>query len=146
GVETDEMQKVELPILLEGEPDLVTIFAGGNDIVNGVSDIDFQNDLSEILSKIKNETSAYIVIATIPDLTKLPRFISEPDPDVTLDRIALFNQIIRALATDNGAVVVELSEVSLSDVLVSQDGFHPSDEGHATIAEKFLEVIKPMFC
>jgi lysophospholipase L1-like esterase len=27
--------------------------------------------------------------------------------------------------------------------LTSEDGFHPSDEGHARIAELFMQVIRP---
>ncbi len=37
--------------------------------------------------------------------------------------------------------VVNLFAVMVTDDFVADDGFHPSDEGHQTIVELFLDVI-----
>jgi acyl-CoA thioesterase I len=145
GAETDEMQNLELPIAIEQEPELVTVFAGPNDIVSGISEADFRNDIGEILSSLTSRTAAAVFVATIPDLTQLPRFRSEPNENVTSTRVASFNNIIREEAARAGAHVVELSRQSVDAVEVSDDGFHPNDRGHETIANAFLASITMTF-
>ena len=68
-----------------------------------------------------------------------------PDADVTLERIAIFNEIIIRLTNQYSAVLVDLRQFEPSPTLVNDnDGFHPSNEGHALIADLFLEVIEPL--
>ena len=104
----------------------------------------FADDVENILSDL-SDTGAFIAIADIPDFTQLPRFREEPDADVTIERIAEFNRIITEAAARHGATVVRLSDNPIEDVLISDDGFHPSTEGHKRIAQEFLEVILPRF-
>jgi lysophospholipase L1-like esterase len=77
-------------------------------------------------------------------LTVLPRFILEPDPDVTAERVVAFNAVIEDQAALHGVTLVRLSAVPVEEELTSDaDGFHPSNEGHARIAEAFMQVIRP---
>jgi lysophospholipase L1-like esterase len=124
-------------------PDLVTVFTGANDIVAGVSRNSFRNDVSTILEELSRYTSARVFIATIPDLTKLPRFVNKPDRDVTVRRASAFNRVIRNQARLNGATVVDLAPQPISGEDVAIDGFHPSNEGHQLIAQLFLAAIRP---
>lgn len=146
GAEADEIADFELPIAEEIDPDLITIWTGANDIVSGRSPIEFQNNLIEILETLSTKTKAQVYIGNIPDLTKLPKFIEDPDSDVTVERIEKFNQIITKQANIYGAYVVNLSGINLSSFLVSSDGFHPNDEGHATIAQSFLDALVLNIC
>jgi acyl-CoA thioesterase I len=141
GAQADEIEDIEVPVALESDPDIVTIFTGGNDVVGGVSPETFQGDVRAILTELKAKTAAQIFIATLPDLTKLPRFQSRPDQDVTAGRVNVFNNIIREEAQAAGAVVVELASQVVENFDVSSDGFHPSNNGHRRIAEAFLEQI-----
>ncbi|MDN5850379.1 MAG: SGNH/GDSL hydrolase family protein [Nitrococcus sp.] len=126
------------------QPDLVTIWVGANDIVDGVQVDDFEDELEEMLSALRDETSAFIAIANIPDLTELPRFEAGPDDDVTLERVNAFNAVIARQANSFDVPVVDLFEEDIKDYLISDvDGFHPNDAGHRRIAGKFLEVIVP---
>jgi len=125
-----------------GDPDLVTIWLGANDIISGVDPSEFEIELDALLQKLFDETTAFIVIANIPDLTQLPRFVENPSNNVTIERVNSFNAIIESLAQDFGIPVVDLFAEGIVDSQVSDfDGFHPSNEGHERIAELFLEII-----
>ncbi len=123
---------------------LVTLWAGANDLVHGDDPKVFQEDLRALLGIVRESISNTIVIANLPDLTKLPRFRSTPDPAVTADRVRLYNRAIEAEAGSAGALLVDLFAQPVRDDLVFDlDGFHPNDAGHREIARQFLAVILP---
>jgi acyl-CoA thioesterase-1 len=125
------------------EPNLVTIWTGANDVIQGVGVDEFEDELAGIFVRLRDRTDGLIVSANIPDLTELPRFRDDPDRDVTLERIQEFNDAIAEQAEAHDVLVVDLFTEPVEDDLVSDDGFHPSNEGHRRIAEEFLEVILP---
>ena len=126
------------------EPDLVTLWVGPNDVIRGDDPEDFEGDLEDILEQLREETDAVIVMANIPQLTQLPRFREEPDPDVTEERVEAFNEAIERQAERFDVSIVDLHEEDVEEDLVSDvDGFHPNNEGHRRIADEFLEVILP---
>lgn len=125
------------------EPDVATVWVGANDLIEDVGVEEFAQNLDQLLDDLE-ETGALVAIADIPDLTQLPRFRDNPDPDVTGERIAAFNEAIRQEAEEHGAVLVRLSGEPVEDRFVSDaDGFHPNDLGHERIAELFLDALEP---
>lgn len=133
-------------LVLGREPDLVTLWTGPNDVIRGDDPEDFEGDLEDILAQLRDETDAVIVMANVPELTELPRFEEEPDPDVTEARVEAFNGAIERQADEFNVSIVDLHEEGIEEDLVSDiDGFHPNNEGHRRIAEEFLEVILPQF-
>jgi len=146
GADADTIVDIELPAATQLEPDLVTVFVGGNDLVGGRDLQSFRADLADLLQTLAVDTGATVFIANLPDLTILPRFQEDPNPNVTSTRVIEFNFIIETEADASGAILVDLSNSPLSDVLVSDDGFHPSNEGHEKIAEEFLARIIPRLC
>ncbi|MCB0339398.1 MAG: hypothetical protein KDD53_07330 [Bdellovibrionales bacterium] len=146
GVEADQVENVEVPAARELDPNLITIWIGSNDLVAGRSVESFQADLIGILMTLSVDTDAAIFIANIPMLPNLPRFQDEPDSDVTKERVDAYNGVIADEAQAVGAVLVDLSNIPITNVLISDDGFHPSDQGHQAIAEIFLDNILPTFC
>jgi len=146
GGETDDIVDFALPAARQINPDLATVFVGANDLIGGVSVENFESDLSRLLRELREDTSAFVVIANLPDLTSIPRFVMTPDEDVTLERVIAFNDVIARQAAANDAPVVDLFSEALSDALFNEeDGFHPSNEGHQFIADRFLEVIRQNF-
>lgn len=143
GGEIDEIKQVAEGLSDGINPELVTVFVGANDVAAGITPESFQNDLESLLAHLQNETEAVIVIANLPDFTTLPRFVEEPDPDVTIERIAAFNAIIADRAAAHGAHLVDLFSEPIQSFDVSSDGFHPSDQGHERLAQFFLDVIRP---
>lgn len=143
GKRISYIESSELPAALAFQPDIITIWAGPNDIIHGTDVSNFESSLYNILYQLQTQTTALVVIANVPDLTVLPRFLIEPDSDVTVVRINAFNRVIFQQATLFSVPVVDLySGGYASDwEYVSLDGFHPSNQGHAKIAELFLEII-----
>ncbi|HET6522272.1 MAG TPA: GDSL-type esterase/lipase family protein [Geminicoccaceae bacterium] len=129
-------------------PDVVTLWTGGNDLIRGDDPAAFEAELARVLGRLRAETDALVVMANVPDLTRLPRFRAFRDPgparEVALARIAAFNGAIRRQAERFDVVLVDLFAYPIEDELISGvDGFHPSSEGHRRIAEVFLAEILP---
>lgn len=86
---------LEIFLITRQQIDLVTIWVGSNDLIQGLAISEFAQGLHSVLSQLRARTNAFIVIANLVDLTRLPRFVEKPDADVTVARVAAFNQIIR---------------------------------------------------
>jgi hypothetical protein len=78
-----------------------------------------------------------VFVGDLADLTRAPRFRTAPDPDVTSDRLAAFNQRIAATVAAHGAVLVRLSAMPIDDSIFYSDGFHPNNAGYLRIADAF---------
>lgn len=148
GVDLGAVANAQLPAAIESDPDLVTLWPGPNDLIGGEPIDDFEAELDEIVSTILEESRAALALATIPDLTSIPRFEEDPSPDVTLARIAAFNEVIvNETAGSDRVLLVDLREVALTDDLVNDaDGFHPNDAGYEVIADQFFPVVRPRVC
>lgn len=146
GADVGIIREVSVEVLKRSEPpDLVTVSTGANDVIQGDAVASFEEELKLMLDDVRSiAPSSTIAMATIPNLTGVPRFKDRPDPDVTTSRLQSFNAAIARQAVSHNALLVDLYSVPLSDSLVSElDGFHPSDEGHRAIANQFLAVLTP---
>jgi lysophospholipase L1-like esterase len=145
GANTEQLDEaLELFLETDVEPGLVTVWTGANDLIRGEDADDFEEELEEIFARLRDRTDGVIAAANIPDLTELPRFRDEPDDDATQERVEEFNEAIAAQAEDYDVLLVDLYAEGGEDDLVSdEDGFHPNNEGHRQIADKFLVVILP---
>ena len=144
GADLDTIAPVAEAVLRIGiDPDVVTIWVGANDIIDGVDPESFEEDLDGLLDRL-DETGAVVAMADIPDLTELPRFREQPIATVTETRVEAFNDAIHAQAEEHGVALVQLSDEPVEDRFVSDaDGFHPNDLGYARIADLFLAEIEP---
>lgn len=142
GAHSFDLVARQLGTALSSNPDLVTIWTGSNDVIGGDSVGSFAADLDRILGDLAAQTEAQVFIGDLVDLTRVPRFVANPDPDVTSARVMAFNNAIAAAAGLHGAHVVPLSSIPITDDLFSIDGFHPSNEGHRQIADAFLDAIR----
>ena len=137
-------QALELFFQSEADPDLVTVWTGANDVIQGEDADGFEDALADILERLRERTDGVIAAANIPDLTELPRFRDDPNDNVTQERIEAFNEIIAEQADDYDVLLVDLYSQPVENDLVSdRDGFHPNNQGHREIADRFLEVILP---
>jgi lysophospholipase L1-like esterase len=92
GANTEQLdQALELFLSSGVEPDLVTVWTGANDVIQGRDTDDFVGDLEDIFERLRDRTGGVIVAANIPDLTELPRFQGDPNDNVTRERIEEFN-------------------------------------------------------
>ena len=145
GANTEQLDEaLELFLETNVEPGLVTVWTGANDLIRGQDADDFEDELEELFARLRDRTDGVIAAANIPDLTELPRFRDDPDEDVTQERVEEFNEAIAAQAEDHDVLLVDLYGEGVEDDLVSdEDGFHPNNEGHRQIADRFLDVILP---
>ena len=145
GARIDQiMQQARAARQLGMKADLVTIWTGSNDLIHGDHPETFQQRLGMLLRMVRRDLSDRIVVANLPDLTRLPRFRAHPHPAVTAERVAAFNRAILEETAATGASLVDLFSQPVRDELVfNLDGFHPNNAGHREIAGLFLSVILP---
>jgi acyl-CoA thioesterase I len=138
-------EQVRVAAQLRTRAELVTLWTGANDLVNGDDPAKFQEDLRALLGMVSTVISTRIVIGNLPDLAVLPRFRENPNPYVTTRRIAAYNRAIAEEAKRVDAQVVDLYASPVrEDLVFDLDGFHPNNAGHREIANEFLRVILPI--
>ncbi len=144
GAKAGDIQAVADIVVPGSRPELVTLWTGANDLIDGDSVEEFERDLEDILERLEESSEAFVVIGDLPDLTRLQRFIDNPSRVVTTERVEAFNAAIERQANRFDVPIARLSEVNMLEELTSDiDGFHPNNLGHSMIADKFLEVIIP---
>lgn len=115
-------------------PDLVTVSAGGNDMLRPGSDPD---EVAARLDRMIGELSApgtSVVVFTGPDVGRTPVM------RVIRGKVAIFNEHVRALAARHDAMVADLwalRDLSLPEMW-APDRLHFSPLGHHTIARMVL--------
>ncbi len=123
------------------DPDLVTVWVGANDLIAGQSPEDFADGLGGLLEDLA-ATDATVLVANLTDLTELPAFRDTEEPEeVTEARVAAFNTVIEDAVAANDLTLVDIADVQFDDQLVADDGFHPSTDGHAALAQAFLAAL-----
>jgi len=145
GSDSGDVLRSQLSRAIDSNPQLVTIGVGINDIGHGVSLDEFNKNLDEILSRLKNETSAVIVVSNLPDVSTSRRvsITMRPQSQQTIIR---FNNEIQKLATKNGVIVVDVFAATRDELpkhpeYYSSDGFHPSDKGYELWAQQMWSTI-----
>jgi len=138
----------EMPLALTIAPDLITIWLVVNDFVAGVAYADYMRDLDTLLQQLRMNTHALIVIANLPDLTRLPIFANQTSTQRTRMLLAIqhWNSGIATLAAHNGVILVDLfshqSQLTAHPEYISSDGFHPSASGYVELANIFWQAIQ----
>jgi lysophospholipase L1-like esterase len=121
-------------------PHLVTLSIGPNDITTRVTVRAYEEKLDAILGRLRNETTAVIVVNLIPDLAATPRFRRSNAREAVGRQSIAFNEVIERLGRAHEVELVDLYtasrlELPLRPELVWTDGYHPSDLGYARWAE-----------
>ncbi len=148
GIRLHEALTQELPVALTLSPNLVTIWLVVNDFVGGISYNNYTHDLNTLLDQLHTRTHAAIVIADLPDLTRLPLFSGMPSSQQSQTRqeIQRWNAGIASLAARYGVALVDLygegSAITAHPEYISADGFHPSPAGYVQLADLFWKAIR----
>lgn len=118
------------------DPDLITISAGGNNIIRPGSDPDWvAHRLEEAVARLR-ANGATVVVFTGPDIQSTPVLRS------ARGKVAIFNENIAALAKRQGAVVVNMWGLDVSDSRMwAPDRLHFSPIGHNMIARLVLDTL-----
>jgi acyl-CoA thioesterase I len=148
GIRLHEALSQELPIALSTSPELITVWLVANDFVGGVSYEAYTHDLNTLLAQLHANTHASLVMANLPDLTRLPAFssLSFTQKEQMLVQIKRWNSGIATAAARYGVRLADLfshgSELTAHPEYISGDGFHPSPQGYVQLADIFWAVIE----
>jgi lysophospholipase L1-like esterase len=134
----DQILAEQVEAAMELRPDLITISAGGNDVIRPRTDPDditarYETGLQRLASG-----GATVVVFTGPDPGRTP----------VLGRVrgkaAIYNENVRALASRHGARVADLwaLDVLRDPRMWAPDRLHFSPVGHHTIARMVLDVLE----
>ncbi|WP_208630225.1 SGNH/GDSL hydrolase family protein [Amycolatopsis kentuckyensis] len=119
-------------------PDLVTLYAGGNDLMRPKVDIDaLMVDYEAAVAKIR-ATGARLVLFTGVDGVEDPLFRA------IRGRVAIYNELVRGIAARHGALLVDLwSMRQLCDRRFwAPDRLHLNALGHTEVAIEVLRVLE----
>lgn len=137
GKMLDEILTEQLPSALSIKPDLVTVCAGGNDLVVPGTDPDvlaarFESGIADLRA-----AGIHVVIFTGPDTKQMSVL------NILRGKVAIYNASLWAIADRHGAQVVDLWSMHvLHDLRAwSDDRLHFTPEGHRRIAQRTAEVL-----
>ena len=140
GATTADVVRGQLQRGVQRSPDLVTLGIGINDIGHGLTIDQFAKNYDEILSTLKQNTKAAIVVTNIPDISSAPRIPVSMRAEYQR-QMELFNTRLEEIAKRHEVTVFDIFTITRRDLpshpeYFSADGFHPSDAGYELWAEE----------
>lgn len=131
---------------VEAQPTLVTVWLNVNDIAGFVPVETYEQQLRDLVHRLRRDGQATVLVANTPALDKLPALSRFRLPAAivnnTVDR---YNAVIKRVVEAERAVLVDLHAASLraraegnEASYVGPDGFHPSAAGHEAVAAEFV--------
>lgn len=148
GILLHEALSRELPRVLSASPQLITVWLVANDFIDSVSYQSYISDLNSLLSQLHTKTQARIVMANLPDITRLPALRKETPAQkmLILQAVKQWDRGIAQVAARYDVTLVDLlrdgSELTAHPEYISSDGFHPSTQGYTRLASLFWQAIQ----
>lgn len=126
-----------LPTHLKRKIDILILELGINDAFRGVPVDQIQNNLQQIIDKVK---------ARNPDVRLVIAGMAAPKGFGADDYVSAFGRMFAELATRNGAALVPylLERVAGDPSLNLPDGIHPNAPGQRVLAENVWRVLEPI--
>lgn len=136
--------EIELTRALAIRPSLCTVFFGVNDLRAGVSRETFVQDLHDLVATLRR-AHAQVIIIGLPNLALVPA--------VAAVHLANLEQVVnswnggmRQVARETGAHYFDLTrydaEIKIHPNYVAPDGLHPSNAGHARLAQLLVQYVR----
>lgn len=137
GKEMQHILDEQLPVALKFQPDLVSICAGGNDVIIPGRDVDEIGAQFDDMVRQFTEAGIEVLMFTGPDTRELS-ILNRVRP-----KVAIYNAHLHAIAERWGAHIVDLWAMApLRDMQAySSDRLHFSPEAHRRIALRAAEVL-----
>lgn len=132
--ETTAAGKNRIDLLLQHPMDVFILELGANDLLRGIPPSDTERNLQVIVNKVK---SAFPAVKLVLLGLEIPSYIAS-------EYARNFRSLFRRVAETNNMIFVPflLDGVAGIPDLNLHDGFHPSEKGHAIIAETVWKAIK----
>jgi acyl-CoA thioesterase I len=142
GTTLDAAYQSELTRALAVHPALCTVFFGVNDLRAGVTRKNFALELYDLVATLRRSGARVLVIG-MPNLGLLPA--AQAFPDAGPISIS-WNAAMAHDARQTGAAFLDLSqfshELAAHPAYVAPDGLHPSNSGHARLAQVVMAAIR----
>jgi lysophospholipase L1-like esterase len=131
GLRTRQIRETQLERAVAMRPDLVTLFAGTNDVVRRRFDPAEVGADIEAMQLALVDQGAAVLTFTLPDLTPVMPLARRLAP-----RILALNEALRGACARSGAILVDVARhpVASDPRLWSDDRLHANALGHARIA------------
>jgi lysophospholipase L1-like esterase len=145
GSTTADVLRLQVARLRERRFDVVILCVGGNDVVRDVPSAAFARNYGRLVAAVRAAApSAALIAVGVPDVSISPLFA---DHAATVRALAQADdRAARGAAVAAGARYIDLFALTRrareTPGFLSQDRFHPSDEGHAQIAALTLPVVE----
>jgi lysophospholipase L1-like esterase len=135
GRRLDQILADQVPPAVAQRPDLVTLFGGGNDVLQGRWQLT-ERSLDASVSALA-EVARTVVLFTLPDIARLPGLFR------LRARVRWLNDLIIATAERYDALVVDVREDPYCDDerLYGPDRLHLGALGHQRVAAHLLEAL-----
>jgi acyl-CoA thioesterase I len=145
GATTADVIRDQLDNGVARNPQLVTLGIGVNDVGHSVPLEKFAENYERILSTLKEETQARIVVTNIPDVSSAP-VIPASLRGQYQRQIDTFNRRLEEIANRHGITVFDIYSITARELPIhpeyfSRDGFHPSDAGYELWATEMWPTI-----
>jgi acyl-CoA thioesterase I len=145
GATTGDLLRGQLQPGIQKSPDVVTVGIGINDIGHGLTLDQFTKNYDEILSTLKENTDAEIVVTNIPDVSTAPRIPASLRAEYQR-QIEQFNERLEEIARRHEVIVFDIFTITRRELpshpeYFSSDGFHPSDAGYELWAQEMWPTI-----
>lgn len=133
----DEVLAQQIGPAIALEPDLVTIYAGGNDLMRPSLDLDAMVARYDAALRDLTATGATVVVFTAYDTGWAPVF------RMLRGRVAIYNELVRAVAEKHGALICDFWRMAGYDDyrMWDVDRLHMSPLGHAQMAGRVLDLL-----
>ncbi len=129
----------------------MTVWLAVNDALSLVPVTDYETQLGRLVHALRRGGRTEVLVGNMPALDQLPAYRAclpgsqvsgvdcvlplVPSPAQVRRTVAEFNAAIARVVEREGAVAVDLSQQDDLAGLTSDDGFHPSTEGHREVAQ-----------
>lgn len=138
GKKSREIREEQLGPALQMKPDLATVFAGSNDMLERIFDPGSLRAELERMQGALIAAGAVVLTFTLPDLTgvmPIGRLLSR--------RVRAMNNAIRQASAATGARLMDFAahSVGSDSRLWSEDRFHANSDGHARIAAALAQAL-----
>ena len=145
GLRSDQVLQTQLQQTLDLKPDLVSITAGGNDILQKrFNKRRFKRHMRTILHALRQE-ECVILTCTIPDLFDVLT-IPLPHYQRFIGRLWLrqFNDAMNELAKEFNTLHLDFyhHDLAVDQSIWSSDAIHPNAKGYFEIANAYADLLK----
>jgi len=150
GIVLHDALTQELPEVAAARPTFITVWLVGNDFRRCTSLQQYAADLDTLLTTLHDQTHAQVFVANTPDMSLLPYFregapqggacVQGASTAQVHAMVLQWNQVIDPIVAKHDDVLVDLYNTDFAshpEYVSSRDGFHPSNQGYARLADLF---------